>query len=709
MKKHIAMHSLILFIGTTSAMEREDWEKTPGQPLGGSRGKSIFISPTRRPSSPPRRPTTPRASAAPVSAAPATGPTTAAITVAQQPSEPIDIQSNVSTLPHIINPQATQYSQTLTTMLDVSEIKQSTIILPDDFTDDQLYLITEMLNFIVQHVRDLQALPLQQTMVDFIRNRTNNFERISFIDALAIVNYLDIPLAFDALVSMRQPLPLPRNEEEELRYNQQLFSVAQLIRQSRDQRLWQLFGSMLYPRCLEYPECAEIVAHMPVELNPMVAGSYVQRHPKLYQHVMYSFKNISRVEFSSDGQIIAAKQKDRMIFINEATGTIIGTIKTAFFPQFSPNSKIIAVQQGDTIVLINPVTGSVIHTINNVYNPQFSPNSQIITAQQGDNIVLIDVITGAIAHTINNVSNPYFSPNGQIIVAYKGANIVFINALTGAIMHTIAPSKNILFSPNSEIIAMQQDDTIVLINPITGSVIHTINNAKYLEFSPNSQIITAQQGDTLILINVITGTITHTINHVDYPNFSPNSERIVAQQGVNIVLINATTGTIMRTIDNGKFPVFSPNGQILVVRKRGDTRSGDTILINALTGNDIRTINNVYNPVFSSNGEIIAVSQEGGLLILINITTGAIIHTFYNSEGPQFSPDGRFIAIKSLDTLEIRGYATLQEALHGQITTPPIMQPSLEKALFKAEATMDDSDDDKLPTYAHVIKILKKR
>jgi hypothetical protein len=201
-------------------MERDDWQKTPGQALGGSGQQSSLIPATRRPSSPPRRPAAPPPSAP--SAAPAapratkatsaTGPATAAATIRvdlERAPGSVIIQSTTSEHPqeHSIRPDAIQYARTVKTMVDVSKDTQTPIEIP--YTEEQVRLAAELVNFIAQHMQDTQVLPPQQAVADFIIKYTNKFERLSFVDTLAIINFFDIPAAFDAIVSMRQPLQLP--------------------------------------------------------------------------------------------------------------------------------------------------------------------------------------------------------------------------------------------------------------------------------------------------------------------------------------------------------------------------------------------------------------------------------------------------------------------------------------------------------------------
>ena len=191
MKIKPILYALALLMSIINAMERDDWQKTPGQQLGGRGQQSSLIPTTRRPSSPPRRPASPptpsaagpasvagRSPTAPSAGAPTTPssmppagfmrsgqrqsgaalppsevesksttsmttspeitPATAAASVQESSKIPgsITLQSNISAQPrdHIIRPDAIQYAQTIKTMVDVSEDTQTPIEIPYPYT-----------------------------------------------------------------------------------------------------------------------------------------------------------------------------------------------------------------------------------------------------------------------------------------------------------------------------------------------------------------------------------------------------------------------------------------------------------------------------------------------------------------------------------------------------------------------------------------------
>ena len=168
-------------------------------------------------------------------------------------TNPVEIfcMGTTSPIKYRINANAIKFSNLLAMHLERRNL------LKFYFSDTQLCFIAQLLNFIETIDQSDQ---LQQKIIDFIVEYTQAFTLISFSSTVHIINYFDIPIAFNALISIEQPLPLPKTPAQEIEYNKQLvyiFNVAQqypLTRESKHNPLWLLFGRMLYPNVLAYHE-----------------------------------------------------------------------------------------------------------------------------------------------------------------------------------------------------------------------------------------------------------------------------------------------------------------------------------------------------------------------------------------------------------------------------------------------------------------------
>jgi hypothetical protein len=253
-----------------------------------------------------------------------------------------------------IRPEAIQYSKVLQSMLDVldsiaaspyPEDKKLPIFkdiyrepISFDFSNHEIKFVADVLNFL-SNEQDHRI----------VRNFINDADQtLSFDQALRTIYFFDIPIAFNALISMRAP-HLPRSQAAEIIYNQMLTSIFTLAKPSTvgdfgaasqigDTDLWEFFGSILYPGCLQYPEIAHMIDFItaerggrftrgvrtlgrkissvldktyqgPIEqktIEHIVLSTYMLQNPELYSHPLETTKSKDRI-VDADNSIVVAK------------------------------------------------------------------------------------------------------------------------------------------------------------------------------------------------------------------------------------------------------------------------------------------------------------------------------------------------------------------------------------------------------------------
>jgi hypothetical protein len=194
---------------------------------------------------------------------------------------------------HVIDPYDINASELLKNMHSVSESLKNIALVVDmsdtiecPFSDNQLTFIAQLLHYIQAEQQT------GQNLEGFIREYTRDFTTTSFADVLHLVNYFNIPAAFNMLISMQRPLPLPETCEQEVAYNKNLVAVFNLAKNSAIlsveyeicigfEQLWGLFGSMLYKDCVKYPE-----------INKMIDFVTDEHSSKLIQAINIAVKNV---------------------------------------------------------------------------------------------------------------------------------------------------------------------------------------------------------------------------------------------------------------------------------------------------------------------------------------------------------------------------------------------------------------------------------
>jgi hypothetical protein len=114
-----------------------------------------------------------------------------------------------STSSHIIRPDAIRYSMLLQGIAADSENPTKPIIYAvddEEFTNDELNFIAELLNFIAQYRQHRQTLPPKNAIEECIIQKTQNFEAISFRSTILLIEHLEILLTVNIFTNVEKSI-----------------------------------------------------------------------------------------------------------------------------------------------------------------------------------------------------------------------------------------------------------------------------------------------------------------------------------------------------------------------------------------------------------------------------------------------------------------------------------------------------------------------
>ena len=537
-----------------------------------------------------------------------------------------------------IKPDGISFSRMLNSIFEVSEINPEDAI-PIDYPDGQVRLVAELLNFLADNQQHISNNGINHFIIDFIRQRTSNFTTSSFADTLHIINFFDIPVAFNALTEIKQPIP--QIPSQQIDYNRQLAYVFNLARQSGEtgesnthcvgsKSLWQLFGRMLYPGCLQHREVQDMIdsisetpgsgmhqSHAKQLIEHIVFGMYMEKFPKLYAHQLQKL-NVSWLIWKTVGCVA-----------------------------FSPDGKILAsVSYGDKIIRLWRVAdGS-----------------------------LIKKITGHTG-TVNSIA---FSHDGQTLASASADKTICLwRVADGSLMQKIIvqsdPVNLVAFSPDKQTLALvlTNDDIIYLWNIADGSIRKSLightDVVNSVAFSSDGQTLASGSYDgSIFLWRIVDGLLIQKIKgHAD---------------SVNSV-------------------AFSPDGQTIASGSVDKTiclwRVIDGLLTKKITGR-IGVINSV---AFSPDGQTLASGSWDYAIRLWRIADGSLIQKITGHKGPvmsvAFSPDEQVLASGSADlTIRLWGYRSLRTALLAPLAMPmPPPEPEEELVVLPAPLPGEKEDE----------------
>ncbi len=358
---------------------------------------------------------------------------------------------------------AAQFSAVLRSMTGSEDDPQQTLQL--DIPDKHLHFIAGLLECINQQNHIHKQLLHNHCIMDFIKNDTHDFIDISFSRVLTLILFFDIPIAFDACISMQESFLLPQTKEEKILHNRQLFKIARLAKStaSLDPRysmcigsvaLWQLLGSLLYPGCMQYANIQTalngIANHIDGEnyfpeqkkilknIERMLLGAYSVKHPPRYHHLLRGFiacsKNVCMnrlVTCSPNSTMIAAVlgNKKNIQLIDLPSGTIVrelfGHCGGVNALVFSPDSSILFSCADDGIVRLWGIAEDTIRVFVGHRAPVLcidcSKNREIIASGSSDTTIrLWNMHTGQsriLTGHNGSVTKVLCSPSGERLVS----------------------------------------------------------------------------------------------------------------------------------------------------------------------------------------------------------------------------------------------------------------------------------------------------
>ena len=428
-----------------------------------------------------------------------------------QQQDMVKITSSHGGREYELNKHAAVLSQVLRRMLEIVE-QDANAPIKLDFVDNQIAFVAAVL------VRVSRASVEQQTqeqLAEIIIDIGKHFD-LTFFDVLHLINYFDIPLAFNAITSVKS-LPLPIILAATEKYNKLLaivfdmaistaspsrpsddrLTAAPLAEQCLDRigsvQLWRLFGRMLYPDCLRYAEVQTMFDSIKARfdekaakilLHEIVLGEYMQHHPELYSHPLQTFagngSTINTIAFSQNGKLIASGSDDGEINLWESSsGQIRKQIKASKELSiktlaFSPDGTLIASGFHNGLIAIWDINGTLQNsfgicscTVNSV---AFSRDgTMLVSGNSSGEVILWNILTGLPIRTFENKGANYstcsvaFSPDGQSIAASNNIGIRLWNVADGSDKGQLrSPDNTIIFSvaysPDGSMIASASGD-----------------------------------------------------------------------------------------------------------------------------------------------------------------------------------------------------------------------------------------------------------
>lgn len=378
-----------------------------------------------------------------------------------------------------INPYAIRFSKLLQSMVGVVDISKPVAF---DFSVNHINLIERLLTYIERFERIHQIVPSNQHIMQFFTKYTNNFTTFSFIDVLNLINFFDIPIAFDALIQKLQSLSQPTGQDQEIARNQLLKYIFAIAQQSKNSIFWNTFGSLLYPACLQYPEIKKmltiiikqnnIVLHNitseiqlqaikafinkykksatpqnnTISTEQIVLGAYMQKNPQLYTHLLKEnnlhIKKTYAIAYNNNGQIVATGEGTGCITLWDITTNkskiLVKNSSPIISLEFSPDDHIIASGSNDGIIrLWDTANGSLLRILsghnNGVFEIVFSPDGNTICSISTNNTIntmkvwnLPDNTSSTIIDHTNSICSATFNPIDKTIVTVGFDKVITI-------------------------------------------------------------------------------------------------------------------------------------------------------------------------------------------------------------------------------------------------------------------------------------------
>jgi WD40 repeat protein len=473
--------------------------------------------------------------------------------------EPVVLPAELPTLPSIIlvskqdrsgyaiNPSAIQHSGFLTSFIDfktAQEPEQASMQKKNPVKHIVINLPSKYLRNIVQLLQFLHALypsnPSIEEIQQYIQHSTNNFSTITIAQLYKTLKYFIMPdIILHALTSMQQPLPLPTSSVEEIAYNQQISAVFHLAQSSCSRAedgslcasniaLWQLFGHMLSPHCLHYPEIEQMITCIQQQkpIKQAALDAYMQSHPELYKHLLKTFiapEKICSIACSPDGKKLAAGTCHGAVLLWDIENGSLRIVRegerSSFLSTqitFSPDSRTLACGSWDgTIRLLTLADNSsreLARYTDSITALAFSTDGRMLAWGSLDHTIqLWNIADGLLlkelrghAYVINSIA---FSPDGETLASLSGGKSVWLwniaQSSSRKLLEHMDYISSIAFTSSGKVLASGlYDGTIQLWNIPNGLLLKEskgyTGRTTSVAFGHNNRIIASETENTII-------------------------------------------------------------------------------------------------------------------------------------------------------------------------------------------------------------------
>jgi WD40 repeat protein len=387
---------------------------------------------------------------------------------------------------------------------------------------------------------------------------------------------------------------------------------------------------------------SDLVTYLSFSPNGEILASASQdKTIKLWKVNSKSFipeNNIQKIQFSHDGQTIAAINSYKTIRLLDKQGKLKQILNgDGSIFSFSPDGKsIITGSADDTIKMWNVKTRKEVifkgHP-SGIAHAAISPDGKKVFSVGNDGTLKFWHSDGRLIKTeaqpSKKINNLVFSPDSEL-VALREENGVHLWRSDGKRVGDFSGHANqiseIIFSPDSDLIATSGDDNLVklwrkdgtLINVLTG---HT-DKIRTIEFSPDSQVLASisqdmngtiklWQRDGKLITTILSGISAQSLQ------FSPDNKTIAVINYIKDIQLWNLEGQLIATLShNGEVTDlnFSPDGKVLASASADNNirlwdQSGK--LMAKLRGHSDKVNKVMFNPV---DGQTIISASDDGMV-----------------------------------------------------------------------------------------------
>ena len=351
----------------------------------------------------------------------------------------------------------------------------------------------------------------------------------------------------------------------------------------------------------------------------------------LTQLAVYGRGNIQEIEYSPDGQWIAAAAQEG-IYVYQASDLAFieyGEAQDAQFA-FHPDGQTLAIAQGGDIQLWDGAAGEVRLTLidNDAYTGfllTYSPDGQYLAAAYADNVIQLWSADGTFLREFSGgegrIYGMTFSPDSTQIAA-AGQGITILDVDSGAVEQTMSEGEivfaDILYLNDTTLVAAAPDTGIFFWDLTQGTVKQALGDA----FPTNGQLAISADG------LLATG--------------SWETTRLWREGDTEPRYLLPNKGGSATNM------AFSPDGTTLIAgsqnhisRWRVDSEPPEPLDFLAAHVGDL------YDVGFAPDGETLAITADTGVCYVWDTTSGSLRYTLTNNRhnvtGLMYTPDGDLV------------------------------------------------------------------